>query len=744
MIPTEPKLSSVTDPIPALVATPGQASQLHDEINAAAPDQAENSTSVASTVSTPGNDESHPDLTKVEEFPEHLGERQAVSDVSGGQKTPITEHQDNSGSRVNHGVGLVPMTDDGTASPSSVFSQGGPAQAARASESDAYRVGEANRRLEILNTFHSLIEQGKTKAQACRLVGTGYSTMWRWIKGYAKDGFNGLLPDTHLCGRTSLAEKSKITKVMIDEIRGLNLDVQSDVSALRIYAQSDRCSEALAAIILDPNKSSKHALPASIRRVIQVTAAERLAHRGKRALSLGGIWTPRKLDILPGDIFVSDDTTPIWAWWVPWEKSEEYPFGVKLLQGQFLPVIDVASQKCITFVLIAREKSSYRASDIWGLFGHTFDAVGIPRLGFQLERASWEAQQIAGVEIEYQEGEVTHTRRVGGLRQLPTNITPWHLEKLGQSSAAFPKTLQTWTSYLPKTKSIEAFFNRSQTLEGTLYGCLGRDQMRQPFEAAKKKFQECSRVRAKEDPRNHFLSQAEIAARLVQLMNYLNNEPIEGEVFKGVPDQIWASAIAEYPLLKLGDEMRWLYQSHWKPVTITQGWARVRATDELTGERYSLFYGNPEVFARHEGADVVVYYDRFNFEAPAQILLARTGEFLCTAEYVERRGSFLGGDKTGHDLRKRWGATVMSAYATIAKHAPSRQLPAEIAARRQAKPAPTVQTPAPEPAAIRPMSSNRSTQQLTSGITAEALQRRRARNAEEAALSRNLITKVFQ
>ena len=105
------------------------------------------------------------------------------------------------------------------------------------------------------------------------------------------------------------------------------------------------------------------------------------AHRGQRRLALKGMWTPRALDILPGDIFTADDTTPIWGWWVPWREDKEHPFGVKLLQGQFLPVIDVASQCCITFVLIAREKSSYRASDIWHLFGHTFETIGLPRLG---------------------------------------------------------------------------------------------------------------------------------------------------------------------------------------------------------------------------------------------------------------------------------------------------------------------------------------------------------------------------
>ena len=378
-------------------------------------------------------------------------------------------------------------------------------------------------------------------------------------------------------------------------------------------------------------------------------------------------------------MFSADDPTPLWAWWVPWQESEAYPFGVKLLQGQFIPVIDVASQMIITFVIIAREKSSYRAADIWHLFGHTFETVGLPRLGWQLERGSWEANVIRGQEVTESEGDFTSSRRVGGLRQLPTNLTAWHREKFGMDFA-FPKTLQTWTSFLPKTKTIEAFFNRSQNLEGTLWGALGRDQMRAPFEKAKKQFQICQRGAA--DPRQHFLSGAEMASRLKGLLDYVNREPMEGEVFFGVPEQRFTQATTEHPLHFMPEELKYLYRRDWSLVQITSGMARVRLTDTASGRRYSLFYCHPQEFAALEGQPVVVYYDRENFEAPAQIISAKTGEYLCSADYVERKGSFLDGDLSGHDVRKQWRQAVMSIYGTLAKQAPSRQLPPEIAARR--------------------------------------------------------------
>jgi hypothetical protein len=553
-------------------------------------------------------------------------------------------------------------------------------------EAREWRAKEADRRLQIIETFESLLERGVSKAAAVRQIGEGYTTIWRWMRAYKQKGYAGLFPSTDKCGRKSEVEKLRDMGIDVDailaKVKGLNLDTESTTSALRVYAKSDDCPEVLAQLILDPNRCSKHALPPSLRKAVKVTNNERKLHRGARALALGGMYTPRRLDIIPGDIFTSDDTTPIWGWWVPWVECEEYPFGVKLMQGQFLPVIDVGSQNPLTFALIAREKSSYRASDIWHLFGHTFDTIGLPRLGWQLERGSWEANIIRGVEVEERDGEATLHQRVGGLRSLPTNPTDWHREKLGADAMRiFPKTLQTWTSYLPKSKSIEAFFNRSQTLEQTVWGCLGRDQQRAPNERAKKLYQECQR--GARDPREHFWSLTEMTAEIVKLMEYLANEPMEGEVFRGVPRQLWDNAIAERPLFHMVDEQRYLYRREWRGVQITQGWARVRLTAP-DHARYSLFYTNPRVFACIEGRDVIVYYDRENFEEPAQIHCARTGEFICDAQYEDRKGSFLSGDRSGHDIRKLWRNAVVSAYGTIAKHAPSRQLPPEIAARREA------------------------------------------------------------
>jgi hypothetical protein len=51
---------------------------------------------------------------------------------------------------------------------------------------DEGRIKEANRRKGILETFHTLIGAGQTRAAAAKEVGTPYVTLWRWEKAHAK------------------------------------------------------------------------------------------------------------------------------------------------------------------------------------------------------------------------------------------------------------------------------------------------------------------------------------------------------------------------------------------------------------------------------------------------------------------------------------------------------------------------------------------------------------------------------
>ncbi len=346
---------------------------------------------------------------------------------------------------------------------------------------------------------------GLSLNEAARQLATPLANLHRYLRAY--DGtLESLAPkQAGNCGAMALRARfaAEVGEEALGEIEkkvaALALDLSpsvaggqrrlSDGLAWRTFARSPECP-AIIREYFSRQRRSKHSIAASIRESTRPGPMLDALHHGRRTYSLAGPWQPRELDILPGDIFSSDDTTPIWAWWVPWPKSEKYPHGVKLLQGQFLPVIDVASQHILCYALIARESSSYRAADIWRLMGRVHSLVGLPRLGWQKERGSWEAMLIEGERLKAEGGseehEATHHQRVGGLRMLPSNLTDFHVDRLGAEKAAAWRTLRTFTSYLPKSKSVEGIFHRLQKFEGTLYGCLGRSQQRRPFEKAKR------------------------------------------------------------------------------------------------------------------------------------------------------------------------------------------------------------------------------------------------------------------
>lgn len=583
----------------------------------------------------------------------------------------------------------------------------------------AERLTEAARRQRLVELYRSLQCSGRTKNQAAFEIrrhadpDCSRSTLDLWDKAFTAGGFPALLPNTHRCGRKSAADqlRAKIGAPLFDDLmrqaRGLAHDTQSEVLALRMLAHSPIAPEPLAQLVdyaaHGGRRSSKHALPPSIRAEIRRNPALTLRHQGPRASALRGFWIPRKVDILPGDVWTSDDTTPIWGWWVPWthalnnpvfpKASCEFRYGIKLLQGQLLPLMDVASNAIFSVALIARETSAYRASDIWAMFGRAFQLHGLPRLGFQLERGSWEANLIRGQKVETEVAGIPFERRVGGLRMLPTNVTEWHRRTHGEDFQ-FPGTLQTWTSYLPKSKPVEAAFDRMQSLEGTLWGNLGRDQMRRPNERAKKQYEACRRGSA--DPREHFLSASELMTRLKGLIEFMNSEPMEGEVFKGVPRLLWEQGLREHPLRHLPDAENYLFRRSWHVTRVTRGWVTARYVD-AQGERQTARYCNPEHFVALEGREVAVYFDSESPSEPAQIHDAATSEFLCTAEGFAERGMFLDHSQEGHDLKRRYNQALTTHYADIAATAPSRQLPAEIAARRQ-----LASAQGEAPAAVRP------------------------------------------
>jgi hypothetical protein len=527
----------------------------------------------------------------------------------------------------------------------------------------------------------ALMAGGMSAAKAADVLGVGRSTLHRILANAARTA------NTGNCGRPSTIEKYGVTEDMLATVKGMALDLGPTL-AWRKFAGSRACPVALADCIL--GKSRKSYIAPALMDAVRPAELVQDAHRGPRRLGLN-IWTPRELDVLPGDIFTCDDTTPIFGWYVPWPISEKYPYGEKLLQGQYLPVLDVASQRVLGGALIAREAGSYRAVDIWALFGHIMQMHGLPRLGWQLERGTFESRMLCGIKLELDaaDSQRTPARRMGGLRALPCTLLDWHRAKAAEQCfdlASDPDLGQghakIFTSYSPNSKPIEGWFNRAQRLEATLYGCLGRDQMRNPFEKAKKRLQACQQGREK--PSLHWPSQAELIRDLEAIWLEINREPLEGRVFRGVPDMLWNEAVRSYPLAVLPPEQRWLYARDWRAARVQRN-AMVQIDLKPMGGK-DHFYA-AKFLAPLAGQPVHVYYDATNPGAGVEVLrpIGSRLEYLGRAEWERPAGMFLDGRDTAKKTRKATVETVRTMHATTAATAPSRQLPAAIADRRKAE-----------------------------------------------------------
>ena len=559
-------------------------------------------------------------------------------------------------------------------------------------DTEAWRHAEAARRQSLCEAAQQLLQMNPQPSQneIARALGVDAASLSRYRRAFAAGGYPALLPGIS-SGRKSqrdhlaAAVGAETVAQLEQKVLGRALDMDgSDGAAWRTIARAPDAPAPVREYFarVETAHSSKHTIARSLRRATRVSPMMRLAHRGSRALSLGGAYTPRHLDVLPGDIFGPDDTTPIWGYYVEVEPCQKYPSGYKVGQGQFLPMLDVASQAIVSYALILRETSAYRASDVWRLLGFTHRTVGLPRLGYQMERGSWEASLIRGVEVTVGEGDFAHQRRVGGLRMLPSALLPWHVDKM--NGAGF-STLQTFTSYLPKSKSIEGAFHRLQKLEGCLWGSLGRDQQRRPFEKAKKIYEACKRGAA--SPPLHFLSLSEINRKLLALIGEYHAEPIQGEVFRGKPLEVFERGLGEHGALRPPPvESGYLYRGDWSTVKIARGLARIRRQNHELGRQVSFYYEAPELFARPDvdGREVLICFDRDAFETPADVLSVDGQTWLGQAHYFQKPGMFLDGDLSGHEERRASRDAVTAIYQSVLPHIPSRQIPAEIAARREA------------------------------------------------------------
>jgi hypothetical protein len=271
---------------------------------------------------------------------------------------------------------------------------------------------------------------------------------------------------------------------------------------------------------------------------------------------------------------------------------------------------------------------------------------------------------------------------MGGLEMLPNCILPWHHEHAKADLSALPNHLVIKTSFTPKSKPVEGWFNRSQKLRQAFWGYAGRDQRKEPQEKVVKLIGACNR--GTENGFEHFMTMDELKQAYGQSIFELNSIRMEGEVFSGIPAQLWEewTTKAGFEQLTMAPSTAWMYKSMWAQGFVHGPFIRVSLTDELTRRRYKEVWSSPCDLHEYDRKHVLVYWDPDKLDAPAIVIDPRSGEYLCQAEHFDKPGAFLDGDMTGLEVVHDWERFNVTKYGRVKDFIPSLQKPEGVRERQ--------------------------------------------------------------
>ena len=465
-------------------------------------------------------------------------------------------------------------------------------------------VAESLRRSDLLTQVAS----GKSLKE----VGLSAATYSRWKNAFMKDGLKGLEPKFQKCGRKPMAQLDDWEK---STAKRYYVQTGSVTTALRMMAKEEGCSEETKKAILhgeNGKRRSKHSIPRNLRETTAgVSAAAMAYHKSPKDVRTNFFINPRTMTylnpigkeqpILVGDISERDDMSNNFLCWVDWPWGGDPcsdRFGVRVARGQALTQIDVASVNFQSFSFLVRLRDSYRADDIWQWVGNSYEDMFVPVIGERWERGIWRSNKLRGIPIE--PGHTPDEERIGGITGLGRTIIE---------------------SQSPTTKIIENRFKFLQLVCRTIPGQIGAK--RGEMERENKIWTECRAGRR--DPREHFLSHQEAAAKIMEKMEYVNHEPVEGCVYHGVPAEMYQRGLAERAdiLKPLAPEQAYLFSRDQRTSTVVKGHALVRYTTK-EGRRLPWYFYHPELYKR-EGEEVAVYMDEQCASNGATIVPIRPG-----------------------------------------------------------------------------------------------------------------------
>lgn len=326
------------------------------------------------------------------------------------------------------------------------------------------------------------------------------------------------------------------------------------------------------------NPSRKSYVPEAIRREVKPLVYSLLPyHHGPRAHQLFGPHHTRDYSkMFAGQAYQGDDTTLPVFFWEPWAEAKT---GYRIIQGQFLAMIDVRSLLCLNFLL--HSERGYNSRIIRTQILHTHDAWGLPD-AFYFERNIWKRSKILT-------GGPDTTNRTD------STVMTWGETERGLRELG----IKFQFAKLPRAKVVEGVFRMLQTRMERLPGYAGRDQRTDTFERVMKSKRECESGHA--HPSKFFLSKDQLVVELEKLMQVYNQERQEGQMLQGLsPLEAWNKFNLPAGTTHYGERCRYLLAHHRLPMRVTSKGIKLRPS--LGGGEYV-----GEATGKLVGTDVLVY-----------------------------------------------------------------------------------------------------------------------------------------
>lgn len=221
----------------------------------------------------------------------------------------------------------------------------------------------------------------------------------------------------------------------------------------------------------------------------------------------------------------------------------------EILRGECLVLVDLLTDYPITFLLIA---GNYNGQHVRSLFLKGHDLIGLPRVGYWLERGVWKSRFVVG-EKRRSDGDCAwqpaHWRNFeNGLRDPRLGLDFHH-------------------ATTPRSKPIEGLFHHLQDRMRAIKGFVGFGERIEQMERMQKLIARAHRH--DESALAEFVTQDEWSGAITRVLEEHMHRPGRGERLAGrTPAEAWRESVMGSGLRQLAPESRHLLATHEKVVSL--------------------------------------------------------------------------------------------------------------------------------------------------------------------------------